>query len=202
MMSSSRSIVCHARARSERSSCAGRAFAIAALPTVLDDAPQVGHLAQVVGARKRRKRRSDELEVERRGTTDLGGQLDGARVTGEAALLLPAGAQVGTGRRRQPRVELGEAAPGAHGGEGGGETALRRRGVVGVGRGDAADVARGGELGEGVVAGRVERVAVVPQLDEDTVAPERLDQAVELARRRRQAHRRRVRRGRRPCGNR
>ena len=54
------------------------------------------------------------------------------------------------------------------------------RGVVGVGGGDAADAAADGELGEGVVAGGVERVAVVPQLDEDAVAPERLDQAVEL----------------------
>ena len=88
---------------------------------------------------------------------------------------------MGTGRRRQPGVELGEAAPGAHGGEGGGEAPLRRGCVVGVGGGDATDVAPGGDLGEGVVAGRVERVAVIPQLDEDTVAPERFDQAVELA---------------------
>ncbi len=88
---------------------------------------------------------------------------------------------MGTGRGGQPRVELGEAAAGADGGEGGGQTALRRRGVVGVGGGDATDVAPDGELGEGVVAGGVERVAVVPQLDEDAVAPERLDQAIELA---------------------
>ena len=88
---------------------------------------------------------------------------------------------MGAGRRRQPRVELGEAAARAHGGEGGGETPLRRGGVVGVGGGDASDVALGGELGEGVVAGRVERVAVVPQLDEDPIRPERFDQAVELA---------------------
>ena len=58
---------------------------------------------------------------------------------------------------------------------------------MGVGGGDAADVALGGELGEGVVADGVERVAVVPQLDDDAVAPVRLDQAVELSGRRRRA---------------
>ena len=159
----------------------GRPLAVAVAPALLDDAAQVGHLAQSVGTGKRRQRRGDELEVERRGTADLGGQLDRSRVAGEAALLLPPGAQVGPGSGGQPRVELGEAAAGADGGEGGGQTTLRRGGVVGVGGGDATDVALDGELGEGVVAGGVERVAVVPQLDEDAVAPERLDQAIELA---------------------
>ena len=88
---------------------------------------------------------------------------------------------MGAGRRRQPRVELGEAAARPHGGERGGQAALGRRGVVGVGGGDAADAVAGGELGEGVVARRVERVAVVPQLDEHPVAAERLDQPVQLA---------------------
>ena len=41
-------------------------------------------------------------------------------------------------------------------------------------------IAAGGELGEGVVAGRVERVAMVPQLDEHPVAPEGLDEPVQL----------------------
>ena len=88
---------------------------------------------------------------------------------------------MGAGRRRQPRVELGEAAARPHGGERRRQAALGGRGVVGVGGGDAADVVAGGELGEGVVARRVERVAVVPQLDEHAVAPERLDQPVQLA---------------------
>ena len=38
-----------------------------------------------------------------------------------------------------------------------------------------------GELGERVVAGRVERVAVIPQLDRDAVASERVDQTLQLA---------------------
>ena len=38
-----------------------------------------------------------------------------------------------------------------------------------------------GDLGERVVAGRVERVAVVPELDEHAVAPERLDEPLQLA---------------------
>ena len=88
---------------------------------------------------------------------------------------------MGAGRSGQPRVELVEAAPGAHGGERGGQAALGRRGVVDVVGGDAAEVVAGGELGEGVVARRVERIAVVPQLDEHPVAAERLDQALQLA---------------------
>ena len=88
---------------------------------------------------------------------------------------------MGAGRRRQPRVELGQAAAGPDGGQRRGQAALGRRGVVGVGRGDAADAVAGGQLGQGVVAGRVERVAVVPQLDEHPVAPERVDQPLQLA---------------------
>ena len=159
---------------------AGRC-AVAVPGAVLDDAAQVGHLAQPVGARERRQRRGDERQVEGGGPPDLGGQLDDARVAGEAAALLGTRAEVGAGRGRQPRVELGQAAPRPHGGERRGQAALRRRGVVGVRRGDAADVVAGGELGEGVVARRVERVAVVPQLDEHAVAPERLDQPLQLA---------------------
>ena len=85
------------------------------------------------------------------------------------------------GGGRQPRVELGEAAAGPYGGDGGGQLALRRRGVVDVVGGHALDARAVGDLGEGIVAGRVERVAVVPQLDQDTVAAERLDQSLELA---------------------
>ena len=164
---------------------AGRVERVAVVPQLDEDPDPSERFGQAVelatGSGRTIGRRGDEFEVEGYGTADLGSQLDGARIAGEAALLLPAGAQVGAGRPRQPRVELGEAAPGADGGEGGGQTALRRGGVVGVGRGDASDVAFGSELGEGVVAGRVERVAVVPQLDEDPIAPERFDQAVELA---------------------
>ena len=54
------------------------------------------------------------------------------------------------------------------------------RGVVGVGGGDDVDAGPDGELGEGVVAVRVERVAVVAQLDGHVVAPEGGDQRVEL----------------------
>ena len=109
------------------------------------------------------------------------------------------------GRRRQPGAR-GRARRGccarADGGEGGGEAALRRVGVVDVGGGDAADGALGGELGEGVVACRVERVAVIPQLDEHAVAPEGFDELVELAGCRCRPVGRPTPPGRRPCGSR
>ena len=159
----------------------GRPLAVTTAGAFVDEPAEVVHLGQTVGARERREGRGDQRQVEGGGSTDLGGQLHDARVAGEAAALLGTGAEVGTGRRRQPRVELGQAAPGPHGGQRGGQAALGRRGVVGVGGGDATDVVAGGQLGQGVVAGRVERVAVVPQLDEDAVAPEGVDQPVQLA---------------------
>ena len=149
---------------------------------------EVLHLRQLSAvdhrARVRREVRRDEREVERRGATDLRSELDDTGIAGEAAQLLAAAAQVRAGRRRQPRVELVEAAPRAHGGDGGREPTLRRRRVVDVVRGDAGDVVTRRELGERVVARRVERIAVVPQLDHDTVAAEQLHQlAQRLARR-------------------
>ena len=124
------------------------------------------------GGRLRRHQR----QVERRRPTDLGRELDHTRVAQEPAGLLGTAAQVRAGRGRQPRVELVEAAPGAHRGDRGGQPALRGRGVVHVVGGDAAHVVAGGQLGQRVVAHRVERVAVVPQLDQHPVAPEQLDQ--------------------------
>ncbi len=155
------------------------------------DRPLLGHQRRrycisVIGpvrarARERRQLRGDERQVERRRPADLGGQLDDARIAGEAAVLLGARAQVGAGGGRQPRVELVQAAPGAHRGDRGGQAPLGGGGVVDVVGGHALDMLTVGEFGKGVVAGRVERIAVVPQLDEHPVAPERLDEALQLA---------------------
>ena len=146
--------------------------AVTAVRALLDDAAEVLHLGQPVRARERRQRRGDERQVEGGGPPDLRRQLDDAGIAGEATGLLGARAQVGAGRGRQPRVELGQAAAGPDGRERRRQAALGRRGVVGVAGGDAPDVVAGGELGQGVVAGGVERVAVVPELDEHAVAPE------------------------------
>ncbi len=51
---------------------------------------------------------------------------------------------------------------------------------MGVGGGQRVDAGPERDLGEDVVAGRVERVTVVPQLDGDVIAPEDLGQAAEL----------------------
>ena len=48
-------------------------------------------------------------------------------------------------------------------------------------RGHEIDPGAGREAGEAVVAGRVERVAVVPQLDDDVLTTEHVDQPVEGA---------------------
>ena len=111
----------------------------------------------------------------------LGRPLDDAGVAGEAAFLLGTRAQVGAGRAGQPRIDLVEAAARAHGGDRRRQLALRGRGVVHVVGGDALDADPVGDLDQRVVAGGVDRVAVVPELDEHAVAPERADQPLELA---------------------
>ena len=55
------------------------------------------------------------------------------------------------------------------------------RGVVHVVRRDHLDPGAHRDLRERVVAVPVERIAVIPQLDEHPVAPERVDQLVERA---------------------
>ena len=165
-----------------------RSLAIPMAATLLDDLAQVLHLGErrAIGpwrARERRQVGRDQGKIERRRTPDLGSRLDHARVAQEPARLLGATAQVGTGRRRQPRIELVEAAPGTHRGDGRGQLALRRRGVVHVVGGDAGEVVAGRQFGQGIVARRVERVAVIPQLDHHPVAPEQLDQPLQLLRR-------------------
>ena len=87
---------------------------------------------------------------------------------------------MGGGRRRQPAIELVEAATGAHGGHCGGQPPARRGGVVDTVGADRLDAGSDGQLGQCVVALAVERVAVIPQLDEDVVAACCFDEPVEL----------------------
>ena len=129
---------------------------------------------------ERRQVGRNQREIEGRGPPDLGSGFDHARVAHEPAGLLGATAQMSTGRCRQPRVELVEAAPGTYRSNCCSQPALRRRGVVHVVGGHAGQVVARRQLGQRIVARRVERVAVVPQLDHHTVAPEQLDQPLQL----------------------
>src|SRR5262245_47447126 len=83
--------------------------------------------------------------------------------------------------RGQPTVDLVERAPCSYRGERGRERSLGLRRVVHVVRRDDLDTGSQRELRERVVAVTVERVAVVPQLDEHAVATEPCDQLVERA---------------------
>ena len=182
MTSSSWSIVRHARARRLRSSWAsGRSPYRRRAPSV-DDAAQERHLAQPVGARERRQARRHQHEIERRRPADLGSTLDHTGIAGEAPCLLGTRTEMGTGGSRQPRIDLVEAAARSHRRQRRGQTAIGRRCVVHVVAGHTVDPVAVGDVGEGVVAGRVERIAVVPQLDEHAIASERLDEPGELAR--------------------
>ena len=154
-----------------------------------------GELAQPRHLRVARRHRvvgqvgRDERKVEGEGTTELGRALDRARVAGEASGLLGTTAQVGGGRRRQPPVDVVERAPGAHRGQRSGQPPACRLRVVDVVGGDDIDTGARGQRGERVVAGGIERVAVVPELDGHVVAPEDVDQREQLALRDRRATR-------------
>ena len=90
-------------------------------------------------------------------------------------------AQLGERRRGQPPVDLVEGAPGPDGGERGGERPVLGRRVVDVVRRDDLDTDAGRDRGERVVAVPVERVPVIPELDEHPVPPERGDETLEGA---------------------
>ncbi len=156
------------------------AFAVAMPSTGFDDLAEVLHLVETrrgtgtaaAWARRARGRRPALGPVPR--------LLDHARVAGEPAGLFGPAAQVGQARGREPRVELVEALAGAHRGQRGGERAAGRGGVVHVVGGEHDDALAHRQLGQGVVAVGVERVAVIPQLDHHPVGPERLDQPAQL----------------------
>ncbi len=155
-------------------------LAVAAAGPVLGDAAEVLHLGQARRAEERGQVRRDERQVERRGPADLCRPLDHPRVATEPAHLFGAGPEVGTGGRGEPRIDLVEAAPRPHRRQGARQLALGRCGVVDVVGRHALHAFPVGELGERIVAGGVERVAVVPELHQHPVAPERLDQPPQL----------------------
>ena len=120
--------------------------------------------------------RRRELQVEGARARDLDRALDRARPAREPAQLLGGAAQVRERPGRQPTVDLVERAAGTHRGERGRERTARGRGVVHVVRRDHLDAGPQRDLRERVVAMPVERIAVIPQLDEHAIATERVDQ--------------------------
>ena len=136
----------------------------------------------VVGELRRR-----EPQVERARTRDVDRALHRARPTGETAVLLGRAAQVREGRGRKPAVDLVERAARPYRGERGRERPLRRCRVMDVVGGDDVDAGSRRDLGQAVVAVAVDRVAVVPELDQHALAPERGHETVEGAARRRRA---------------
>ena len=141
---------------------------------------QVALLVHALGDGEVGQARGHEAQVERAGPPQLGGALDDAGPAGEAPGLLGRAAQAGRRGRRQPALELGQGTARPHGGERGGEPEPVRRGVVHVVGGHGVDVPLDGEMRQRVVAGGVERVPVVPQLERHVDAPERVDEAPHL----------------------
>ena len=169
-----------ASAQAEILTVAG-SFAVTPRGPLLGEPTQELHLGQPVGARVRRQLRRHQRQIESRLRPHLGGDLDHPRIPGETAQLFGTTAHVRRCRRRQPRIHVVQTAPLAHRRHGGGQTTTRRRRVVHVVGGHATHVGARRQFGQGVVAGTVERFAVIPQLDEHAIATERVGQPLQFA---------------------
>ena len=139
---------------------------------LLGQPAQVGHLVEPVGAGERRQLGRHQRQVEGAGPPQLGGA--GSTAPGQRAkrraCSSPERRWAVPAAGSQP-VEVVEAAPGPHRGQRGGQAAPVGRGVVDVVGGHQVEPRPHRQGGEGVVAGRVERVAVVAQLDRHVVRP-------------------------------
>ena len=150
----------------------GATGAVTASGAVLGQLSQPGHFGVRWRGRVGREAGRDQAQVEGAFGAQGGGPLDHPGVAGEAAGLLRPAAQVGGGGGRQPAVDVVQAAAGPDRGQGAGQLAPGRDVVVDVVGGDDLGAGTDGQGAEGVVAGRVERVAVVPQLDHHVVPAE------------------------------
>jgi hypothetical protein len=162
-----------------------RPGAVAAGRALAGQLAQPGHLGVAGRDREVGQAGGDQLQVEGQRPAELGGQLDRARVAGQVGRLLEPGPEMGAGPGGQPAVQVGQGAAGPDRGQGGGQAAAGRGGVVDVVGRHHLDPRPVGQADQGVVAGRVQRVAVVPQLHIDVVPAERLDEPVQRHRGRR-----------------
>src|SRR5262249_26895816 len=149
--------------------------------TVHGEVTQPRHLGVPGAHRVGRQLRRHELQVEREFLAVRGSTGYGTRVRREQCCHLLARPQVCRAGGGQPAIHLVETAPGAYGGERGGErSALGRRVVHIPGRhGRQAKAVREG--GERVAQVVVERITAPGQLDGDVVVSEHADETVEFS---------------------
>ena len=139
-----------------------------------------GRIVGIGRARIRRQVGGDQAQVERTRPTQLRCGAHDPRIASEATRLFGPRTQMRLTSGGQPPVELVQAAPGSHRCERGGEVTIGRAGVVHVVGRDRAHPCPDGQLGESIVAHRVGRHAVVPQLHEGVLGAEGCDQAAQL----------------------
>ena len=130
------------------------------------------------------KVRGGQPQIEGARLGDLDGAFHRPGPTGETARLFRRAPQPGERGGGKPAVDLVKGAARPDRGQRGGEWALRARRVVDVVGRDDLDPGAGGNLGQGVVAVTVDRIAVIPQLDKDSVTSEPLDEAIQRSARR------------------
>ena len=146
--------------------------------------PQVRHLVVPAGTGVRRQVGRNQRQVECAVAAELRRGSHHTWPAGKPAGLLGARPQVRSRCGRQPAVQLVEAASGTHCGHRSGQSPPRRSGVVDAVGADRLDACPHSKLAQRVVALAVERVAVVPQLDEHVPATCRVNEQIELCSRR------------------
>ena len=139
-------------------------WAIPPCCTGINQPTEIAHLVETIGARERRQRRSNQRQVKGAGQAQLAGPFHHTGPTGESPCLLGSRAQVGGGRRRKPAIEFVQAATGSHCRHRRSQSALSRCGVMGIGGSDQISTGPHRHLGQSIVAGAVEGLAVIPQL--------------------------------------
>ena len=159
----------------------GRTLPVAAAGTLIGHLTEELHLGETGRARERRQLRRHQRQVERCCSSDLGGPLDHTRIPPEPPGLLGARTQMGARRSGEPRIDLVEAPARPHRSECSRQPPLRRGGVVDVVGRHTLDAFTMRQFGQRIVARRVERITVIPQFDEHTVTPERIDQPEQFA---------------------
>jgi hypothetical protein len=140
----------------------GVAGPIAADATFLGQMPEPAHLGVPGRHRPGWKIGRHQGQIERALPAQGGGALHHAGVTGEAPRLFGPAAQVGRGGGGKPAVYVVQAATGPHRGQCGRQAPAGGMMVMDVVGSDDLGTGAGGEVDKGIVASRVERIAVVP----------------------------------------
>ena len=150
----------------------GMAFGELAQPT---------HLVEALRTREWRELWCHQGQVKSTSPSNLDATFDNPGITTKPMRLFCAGSQMGRSSCRQVCIDGIHAGSFSYCGKCSGELTSFRRVILHSVRGNDLDTCHGSDLDQFVVASRIQRVPVVPDLDQHMVAPEGADQLFEFA---------------------